>query len=111
MYSSEKSQFNTELARESVRVVHEFETLKQTIDSYNKLSRLNIELSVEHCTVDDNPFDVALKAREYFYPGVIKEDRAFLKALIGKCAEQNIFSSSMWKLGTRRRKPIWTGSS
>lgn len=86
-----KSQFNTELARESIRVVHEFETLKQTIDSYNKLSRLNVESSVEHCTTDDNPFDVALKAREYFYPGVIKEDRAFLKALIGKCAEQNIF--------------------
>ena len=84
-----KSQFNTELARESIRVVHEFETLKQTIDSYNKLSRLNVESSVKHCTTDDNPFDVALKAREYFYPGVIKEDRAFLKALIGKCAEQN----------------------
>ena len=86
-----KSQFNTELARESVRVVHEFETLKQTIDSYNKLSRFHIESSVEHCTTEDSPMDIAMKAREYFYPGKINDDRAFLKALIGQCAEQGIF--------------------
>lgn len=86
-----KSTFGTELNRESIRIVHHFENLKQSLDAYNKLSRLQIRLGIEHCTVNDNPMEVAMRARSIFYPGAIKDAKTFLVKLIGKCADEGIF--------------------
>ena len=86
-----KTQFGTDLNMESIKVVHEFETLKQALDAYNKLSKLKIKSDVEHYRIQDNPIDVAKKVRTLIYPGIIKDARKFLVALIEKCADHNIF--------------------
>lgn len=86
-----KSTFGTDLNRESIRIVHRFENLKQALDAYNKLSRLQIKSNIEHCTITDNPMEIAMKARENFYPGNIKEIRKFLVEFISKCANHGIF--------------------
>lgn len=86
-----KSEFGTDLNKESIHVVHRFETLKQALDAYNKLSRLNVTCDIEHCSINDDPIEVARKARELFYPGQLKDSRKFLVELISKCAEYNVF--------------------
>lgn len=86
-----KSKFGIELNNESIRTVHRFETLKQTIDAYNKLSKLNIHPNITHYSIEDNPIEIARIARNYFYPGDIKDTKKFLVAMIHKCAEHNVF--------------------
>ncbi|MDD4760157.1 MAG: ImmA/IrrE family metallo-endopeptidase [Bacteroidaceae bacterium] len=86
-----KSKFGAELNRESIRIVHRFENLKQALDAYNKLSRLQIKSDIWNCTINDNPKEIAIKARAVFYPGNIKDARKFLVDFIGKCADHGIF--------------------
>lgn len=86
-----KSKFGIKLNNESIRTVHRFETLKQTIDAYNKLSKLNIQPNIAHYSIKDNPIEIAHIARNYFYPGNIKDTKKFLVAMINKCAEHNVF--------------------
>lgn len=86
-----KPMFGTELNRETIRVVHRFENLKQALDAYNKLSKFKIDSVVTHCTLDDNPKEIAMKARESFYPGNIKSTKKFLVEFISKCADQGIY--------------------
>lgn len=86
-----KSKFGTELNMESMRIVHKFEILKQTLDSYNKLSRLNVQADIAHYTIDYSPIEAARTVRRELYPGAISNVKKFLIALISKCADHNIF--------------------
>lgn len=86
-----KTMFGTELNRETIRVVNHFENLKQALDAYNKLSQFPIKSDIEHCTLQDNPKDIAQKARGLLHPGKVKDARSFLVQLIDRCAQHGIF--------------------
>lgn len=86
-----KTSFGTELNRESIRIVHSFENLKQALDAYNKLSRLQLNSDIEHYSINDDPMEIAIKARKIFHPGNIRDVRKFLMAFIGKCADNGIY--------------------
>jgi Zn-dependent peptidase ImmA (M78 family) len=86
-----KSTFGTELNMESIRTVQRFETLKQAIDAYNRLSRLSVESKLEHYTVKDNPMQVAKCVRKELYPKNSKNARALLVGLIRTCADNGLF--------------------
>ena len=45
-----KTSFGTELNLEDIRTVHRFEGLKNALEAYNKLSRLDVKLDIEHYT-------------------------------------------------------------
>ena len=86
-----KTSFGTELNIESIRTVHRFESLKNALDAYNKLSQLDVKLDLEHCTLHDDPKIVAMRARELFYPRETANHKQFLVKLIEKCADHGIF--------------------
>ena len=86
-----KTSFGTELNLEDIRTVHRFEGLKNALEAYNKLSRLDVKLDIEHYTLHDDPKSVAMRARELFYPNETGNHKQFLVKLIEKIADHGIF--------------------
>ena len=86
-----KTSFGTELNMESIRTVHRFESLKNALDAYNKLSHLDVKLDIEHYTLQDDPKSVAMHARDLFYPNETGNHKQFLVKLIEKIANRGIF--------------------
>ena len=86
-----KTSFGTELNLESIRTVNRFESLKNALDAYNKLSQLDVKFDIEHYTLQDDPKTVAVRARDFFYPGETVNHRQFLVKMIEKIADHGIF--------------------
>ena len=86
-----KSTFGTEPNRETVRVVNHFENLKQALDAYNKLSQFHVKPNIEHCSLHDNPKEIAQKVRGLLHPGKVKDARTLLVQLIDRSAQHGIF--------------------
>lgn len=87
-----KMSFETELNRESIRVVHQFETQKELIDAYAKLSQLSLKKKIDEYKVENTPRHVAQKVRSLFIPDrKVRNDREFLVSMIKQCAELNVF--------------------
>ncbi len=87
-----KAKFGNDLNMEAKRRVQSFEMLKAELDTYWKLSEVNIPKLSIHLSLHENPYQSAIKVRELFYPqNVAKKDRDFLKEFINKLAEQNIY--------------------
>ena len=85
-----KAEFNTELNLEARRVVIRFESLKHTLDGYNKLSEFRGGAKFKRYTIEDSARTVAMQLRLELYPQKIKDAKKFLVALIAKCAEYGI---------------------
>lgn len=61
------------------------------MDAYNKLSQLDVKFDIEHYTLQDDPKTVAVRARDFFYPGETVNHRQFLVKMIEKIADHGIF--------------------
>lgn len=87
-----KDKFNSELNLGSKRIVSEFEDLKISLSAISKLSDIKFQRTFPIYKVSDNPHVVANSVRKLLYPREFSNVlRDFLKSLISKFSEQNIF--------------------
>lgn len=87
-----KDVFNSELNLGSKRIVSEFEDLKISLSSLSKLSDIKFQRILPIYKVSQNPREIAYSVRESLYPIMFSNVlRDFLKSLISRFSEQNIF--------------------
>ena len=89
-----KKNFHNTLSIEDKRIVDSFESLKSLLDGYRNLTETSNHTYPYKGTakIEDNPKSVALKTRNVFIPKKnIKEDKEFLKGIIAKLAEINVY--------------------
>lgn len=86
-----KHKFNAELNFASKKIVTQFEEEKISISSISKLSDVSLDRLLPIVTVKDNPQYVANEVSRSLYPKFNRNLKEFLKALISKLADQNIF--------------------
>ncbi len=87
-----KDKFNSVLNIGAKKIVNQFEDLKITLSAISKLSEIDLPRELPIYTINDNPRVVALSVRERLYPDEFSPKlRDFLKSLITKFAENNIF--------------------
>lgn len=87
-----KTKFHSDLNFGAKKIVNHFEELKISLSTIAILSDLKIERSIQVFKVSDNPKKVARILRDKLYPEEFTNKlRDFLKALINKFAENNIF--------------------
>ncbi|UPS45374.1 ImmA/IrrE family metallo-endopeptidase [Prevotella sp. E15-22] len=86
-----KQSFNGQLNLEARKMVDKFETLKNTLDTYNVLADVSFERQLPSFTVKDNPRETArvisglLKMRSH------KDEKDHLKFIINQLAKLNIY--------------------
>lgn len=85
-----KKKFNAELNFGAKKIVNQFEEFKISLSTIAKLAELKMERTVPVYTVQDSAKEVAHVIREEFYPEKYRKNKDFLKALIGKLAENNV---------------------
>jgi len=86
-----KNKFGTELNIGAKKIVHQFEELKISISAISKLAEINMGRSLPVYSVQDDPKVVAAIIRKELYPDFNPIPKEFLRALISKFAEKNIF--------------------
>lgn len=87
-----KSKFGVDLNIGAKKIVNQFEDFKISLSAIAKLAELQFERTVPVYTINHNPKQVANQLREKFYPAFNSVPKEFLRALIGKLAENNILS-------------------
>jgi Zn-dependent peptidase ImmA (M78 family) len=85
-----KTNFNTELNFGAKKVVTQFEEFKISLTAISKLAEINFSRVLPIFSVSDNPKETAIKIRNSLYPNFNKDQKEFLKSLIGKLAQNNI---------------------
>jgi len=86
-----KNKFNAELNLGAKQIVTQFEEEKISLSVLSKLSDLKIDRILPFYTVKNDSKKVAHEIRESLYPVFNKDLKEFLKSLINKFAEYNIF--------------------
>jgi len=86
-----KDKFNSELNVGVRKIVNEFEEFKISLTAISKLADLNIRRVFNIYKPSDDPKTIAEEIREYLYPTFVSDLKEFLRALIEKLAEHNIF--------------------
>lgn len=87
-----KKKFYSDLNFGSRKIVNQFENLKISLSTMSALSDMKIERQIKLYSVKDSPKVVAQTLRKLLYPGEFQSNlRDFLKSLIEKLAENNIF--------------------
>lgn len=87
-----KTKFYSDLNFGAKKIVNDFEELKISLSTIATLSDLKFERNIPMFDVSDNPKKVAKVLRDRLYPDEFTNKlRDFLKALINKFAENNIF--------------------
>ena len=85
-----KNKFGTDLNIGAKKIVNQFEELKISLSALAKLADINLNRTLPVYRLSDPPRDIANLLRKDFYPTFDADKRGFLKALIGKFAENNI---------------------
>jgi len=85
-----KDNFNADLNLGAKQIVNRFEEEKLTFSTLAKLSDFNIKRQIPVFNVSNTPKAVADQVRSMLYPGHCRDKRDFLKAFIGKLADNNI---------------------
>lgn len=85
-----KSKFNVDLNIGAKKIVNQFEEFKISLSAIAKLAELDIDRNIKLYNIQDNPKKVAQQLRNDFYPEFNTIPKEFLRALIGKLAENNI---------------------
>ncbi|MGB5023872.1 MAG: ImmA/IrrE family metallo-endopeptidase [Saprospiraceae bacterium] len=85
-----KQKFDVDLNIGAKKIVNQFEEFKISLSAIAKLAEINIERSVKVYNIQHNPKTVAQDIRKIINPEFTSELKEFLRALIGKLAEQNI---------------------
>ena len=87
-----KEKFNSELNIGAKKIVNKFEDLKITLSAISKLSDIDLPRELPIYTINHDPKSVANSIRKKLYPNDFSPKlRDFLKSLISKFAENNIF--------------------
>jgi Zn-dependent peptidase ImmA (M78 family) len=85
-----KPKFDLDLNIGAKKIVNQFEENKISLSAIAKLAEINIERTIPVFKVQDNPKLVAKEIKKSLNADFTTDKKEFLKALIGKFAEQNI---------------------
>lgn len=85
-----KNKFGTDLNIGAKKIVNQFEEFKISLSAIAKLSELNMERTIPIFNIKQEPKKVAQDLRKKLYPDFNPIPKEFLRALIGKLAENNI---------------------
>lgn len=85
-----KSKFGVVLNIGAKKIVNQFEEFKISLSAIAKLTELNFERTIPVYNIQQNPKVVAQQLKNELYPEFTNDKKEFLKALIGKFAENNI---------------------
>ncbi len=85
-----KSNFGVELNIGAKKIVNQFEEFKISLSAMAKLAEINIERTLLFYNINQDPKKIAQEIRATLYPAFNSDLKEFLKALIGKFAENNI---------------------
>lgn len=100
-----KKAFETQLNRESIRIVHKYETEKGLLDAYSRLSHFSVKNRPRRHGVAENPRETADAVRSLFLPErKCKKDRDLLVSMIGLCAKQGIYVFEYIEAGNKKDK-------
>ena len=86
-----KQNFNSQLNLEARKMVDKFETLKNTLDTYNALADVSFERLLPSYTVKDNPRETARAICELLKMRSHKDEKDHLKFIINQLAKLNIY--------------------
>lgn len=107
-----KSRFQSILTMEDKRIVDSYESLKVLLDSYRTLTDT---LSTDYkfyksYTIDQSPKEAADEVRSILIPsGNIKDHRKFLKKMIGKLADINVYVFEFVETWNKRERATIDG--
>ena len=107
-----KSRFQSVLSMEDKRLVDSFETLKSLLDGYRTLTdTFTSEYQLHNSfTIEHSPKDVADRVRDMLIPAKnIKEHREFLKKMITKLAEINVYVFEFVETWNKRERATIDG--
>lgn len=107
-----KSRFQSVLSIEDKRLVDSFESLKSLLDGYRTLTdTLTVEYQLHNSfTIDCNPKEVANNVRSILIPErIIKDHREFLKEMIARLAEINVYVFEFVETWNKREKATIDG--
>lgn len=99
-----KEKFNSELNFGTKKIVNYFEEFKISFSVIAKLSDIDVTRTIPVFQINNNPKEVADIIRQILYPGFLAKQRDFLKALIGKSAEQNILVSEFVETWNKKER-------
>jgi Zn-dependent peptidase ImmA (M78 family) len=85
-----KSKFGVELNIGAKKIVNQFEEFKISLSAIAKLAELSFERPIPLYNIQHQPEKAAQSIREVLYPNFEENHKEFLKALIGKFAENKI---------------------
>ena len=85
-----KQKFDVDLNIGAKKIVNQFEEFKISLSAIAKLAEINAGRTIPVFNVQNNPKTVAEEIRKVLNPEFTTDKKEFLKALIGKLAEQNI---------------------
>lgn len=107
-----KSRFQSVLSMEDKRLVDSFESLKSLLDGYRTLTdTLSSEYHLHNSfTIEYDPKEVADQVRDTLIPQKnIKDHREFLKAVIAKLAEINVYVFEFVETWNKRERATIDG--
>lgn len=99
-----KEKFGVELNIRAKKVVSKFEELKISISAIAKLSEMEAVRTLPKYNLIDNPKSAAIEIRNKLYPQFQSKRRDFLKSLISKFADNNIFVFEFVEAPNRKEK-------
>ncbi|MGK9119904.1 ImmA/IrrE family metallo-endopeptidase [Olivibacter jilunii] len=85
-----KTKFDTDLNIGARKIVNQFEELKISLSAISKLAEINIDRKLPIYKITEDPKKVAREISKNLYPPFEATQKGFLKALIGKFADNNI---------------------
>jgi len=85
-----KSNFGVDLNMGARKIVNQFEEFKISLSAIAKLADLNLERTLPVFSIKHDPKNVSKQLRKVLYPEFSKDRKEFLKAIIGKLAENNV---------------------
>lgn len=99
-----KQSFNGQLNLEARKMVDKFETLKNTLDTYNALADVTFERLLPSYTVKDNPRETAKTISELLKMRNHKDEKEHLKFLINQLAKLNIYVFEYIETANKKNK-------
>lgn len=99
-----KQSFNGQLNLEARKMVDKFETLKNTLDTYNALADVTFERLLPSYTIKDNPRETAKAISELLKMRNHKDEKDHLKFLINQLAKLNIYVFEYIETANKKNK-------
>lgn len=99
-----KNKFGTDLNISAKKIVNQFEEFKISLSAISKLAGINTKRKLPVFSVQDDPKAVAVEIRKELYPSFDPTAKEFLRSLISKFAEKNIFVFEFIEVWNKKEK-------